>query len=561
MDQAPRVRDAVVVLLQHGCLEAQRSSLEEEEEDAPVVPSAKQSQSSKSSKNGIAIVPSATFSLNMTAVLNRLRIPRALEMAREAYGDVGMWVLENFVLHGRVDLTQVARDVASRLALQHKLALEEKGSSEPIIEERVFEAQAMEVTQRMAGDRFLSPALATDAGRKGASGASASDGQTTNGPAGAILDSVSAGAPTKKGAGKKGSVLSATSSSSTAVAAPDRKRRKVNSGDAAAAAPGADDANALPLEMRLLLNSGSSSSSGGVAVGDEIAARVGTRGRGGAAKGAVGLPDASGLSNKTTGKALWCINWDHISRIQRNKCIIDLVSQRMGALAGTVVRIILRHSLKLEVSACRQTTHSATMTTAEIAAAIAQEIGASSFPLNSLPKLLELMRCDKVSVLTRTAAADAAAGPAGLSYAVNLQDLIKYLKQRTTNSIICERFGDVSGRIFELLSQMRFLDQQRIGDLVIAPSREVRKQMYEMYKYHLLDYVDVSKRGDFNTMSTLFLWYVNAAKAQASLMDCLYKALLNVRVRRDFECEQRRDVMEIVHRDQGVNLDPIVSER
>jgi hypothetical protein len=547
----------------------QRASQDEEEEEGAL--SSSKQQLTQGKKNAVSLA-SASFSFNMTAVLNRLRVPRALEIVHESHGEAGMWVLENLVLHGRADMSQVARDVASRLALQHKLAQEEKGSTEASIEYGAFELQALEVAQRMAGDRILAPAAAA---RKEGRGAFSTQGS-------AILDSlVGNDAPSKKGAGKKASV--GVSSSVTAVALPDRKRRKVVH-EPAAASPG--DANALPLEMRLLLGTGSNSSSSGsnaVPVGEEIAARVGARGRavarmaaataaaggGTTASSGTGAPMApvsftpgrpEGVAGKGS-KTLWCINWDHLARIQRNRFIIDLVSQRMGALAGTVVKIILRNSLPQELTPCRQTLHSMAMTTAEIAAAIVQELGPSSFPLNSLPKLLELMRCDKVSVLTRSAASDVTAGSSGLTYAVNVQDLIKYFKHRTINSIICERFGEVSGRVFELLLQTRFLDQQRIGDLVIAPSREVRKQMYEMYKYHLIDYVDISKRGDFNTMSTLFLWYVNPAKAHASLMDYLYQALLNVRVRRDFECEQRRDVMEIVHRDHGVNLDPIVSER
>jgi hypothetical protein len=38
------------------------------------------------------------------------------------------------------------------------------------------------------------------------------------------------------------------------------------------------------------------------------------------------------------------------------------------------------------------------------------------------------------------------------------------------------------GRIMELLQKRKYLEQQRIGDMVITPPRECREKLYALYQ-------------------------------------------------------------------------------
>ncbi len=43
------------------------------------------------------------------------------------------------------------------------------------------------------------------------------------------------------------------------------------------------------------------------------------------------------------------------------------------------------------------------------------------------------------------------------------------------------RFGDISGRIVELLQRSKYLEQQQVSDMIILPARETRERLYKLY--------------------------------------------------------------------------------
>jgi hypothetical protein len=46
-----------------------------------------------------------------------------------------------------------------------------------------------------------------------------------------------------------------------------------------------------------------------------------------------------------------------------------------------------------------------------------------------------------------------------------------------------------------------------------------------------VNYLELSKRADFNPSSTSFFWFLDTAKLDPLLLEHLYKAILNVRIR------------------------------
>lgn len=110
-----------------------------------------------------------------------------------------------------------------------------------------------------------------------------------------------------------------------------------------------------------------------------------------------------------------------------------------------------------------------------------------------------------------------------------------------------EKFGKESARIVELLSKQPFLEQQKLSEMAILPARGGRERLYDLLKHNWVEYVELSKRGDYNPSSTFFFWSLNRKKMTSVLVDELYGAMLNLRIRRRLEYAMGKDLLDFSH--------------
>ena len=57
----------------------------------------------------------------------------------------------------------------------------------------------------------------------------------------------------------------------------------------------------------------------------------------------------------------------------------------------------------------------------------------------------------------------------------------------------------------------------------------------------------MSKRQDFQSSSTFFLWFVTVSKTNKNVLESMYKAICNLRSRRRFECQQGKELVNLMH--------------
>lgn len=539
-----RIRDAMLVLTQHNCLVAELPLVDDDLPDDNRRPQHDR----------------VLYSMSPASVLNQLRVPKAISVVKDLFGDIGMAIFEEFALHGRLGMAQVLHDVVVRITA-------EQSGDETMTDPTHIEAKVREIFEKMAADRFLQPVSLLMHSRGAEEEAHfGSPGLKAKSAADGLLADTKPSA-TKKAAVKKGKV------GTTAGAGEKRKR-------GAATSAGADE---LPLELRMMLEASSavddelenpsgelSSKYAKLAQGSTVstakAAAPKASGRGRKAKQIESSSEVATISTDTTrvqgtdSTALWTFGWTQFSRYERNQVCIKVVSERMGKLAECIIRCMLERSIGVEMTPPQLTTHSIPSRVSDIVAAIDGRVSQKTTQTaDQIRRILDLLRQEKMSAVSLSRIQDD--GSPDAAYVVNIQSILEFLRRKTAHSITYEKFGDVSGRIFELLLDKKYLDQQRIGDLAIAPSRDVRTRMYEMYKAGFIDYIDISKRGDFNTLSTIFLWHVNPAKFKKAALDMVFKAIFNVRVRKQSECEQKKHVLELVDRSGGNNLDSSLAER
>ncbi|CAM9695274.1 unnamed protein product [Choristocarpus tenellus] len=125
---------------------------------------------------------------------------------------------------------------------------------------------------------------------------------------------------------------------------------------------------------------------------------------------------------------------------------------------------------------------------------------------------------------------------------MNMTSMIQYMKSKLIKCTIRDRFGNESARIFELLLQKKYLEQQHVGEMAMIPARDARERLYAMLKNRMVSIQEVPKRGDRNPSTTFYLWTVRHDQVEQVHLDSLYKSMLNMRLRRRFVYDQEKEL-------------------
>ncbi|XP_064802510.1 DNA-directed RNA polymerase III subunit RPC3-like isoform X2 [Oncorhynchus masou masou] len=74
----------------------------------------------------------------------------------------------------------------------------------------------------------------------------------------------------------------------------------------------------------------------------------------------------------------------------------------------------------------------------------------------------------------------------GGMYVVNLQRALANLARATLESVVQERFGSRSARIFRLLLRKRHLEQKQVDDFAMIPAKEAKDMLYTLLSENLV---------------------------------------------------------------------------
>jgi hypothetical protein len=59
-----------------------------------------------------------------------------------------------------------------------------------------------------------------------------------------------------------------------------------------------------------------------------------------------------------------------------------------------------------------------------------------------------------------------------------------------------------------------------------------------------VNYVELSKRGDFNPSSNYYFWYLDLPRLKAALLQHLYQTIYNLRIRKEAEIVRNKEILE-----------------
>ena len=226
----------------------------------------------------------------------------------------------------------------------------------------------------------------------------------------------------------------------------------------------------------------------------------------------------------------------------------------MGIIGANVVQLILSHQAG---GAGGASNPAALLSVPDIHKGLMnQEEGSAdssgkTIDRKTLEVLLETMRCDSTGVVDKVLCDDKNMSTRSPHYLVNKSAILQAVRRRLIHAIAEERFGYQSARIVELLQCKNYLEQQKISDMAILPAKEGRERLYDLYQNQWVDYMEVSKRGDFNPSNTYFFWTLSTEKLMENMLNAQYGTVYNLRCRYLKEIADGKSLLDFSHKITG----------
>ncbi|CAM9639940.1 unnamed protein product [Chrysoparadoxa australica] len=129
-------------------------------------------------------------------------------------------------------------------------------------------------------------------------------------------------------------------------------------------------------------------------------------------------------------------------------------------------------------------------------------------------------------------------------YQLDIGHHMMLLRRKSLHSMLVERYGDGGARIFQVLLEKKYLEQGTISESCMMPPKECREKLYQLYRDRFVSLQEVSKRGDHNPSTTIYLWSVKSDQVQRTLLDLLHKGILNVRMLRKVLKERESSTLD-----------------
>ncbi|GAB1604715.1 DNA-directed RNA polymerase III subunit RPC3-like [Argonauta hians] len=245
------------------------------------------------------------------------------------------------------------------------------------------------------------------------------------------------------------------------------------------------------------------------------------------------------ISENNADTVYWQVDFDRFHQHFRDQTIISAMLNKIDKKASEIVRTILRVS---ETNTAVDALVTTPITINEIFANLPKELEITK---TILEQYLSVM-CDDSKFVFK--AADAGGG----MYEINLYKSLTELCKSHIESVVQERFGSKSLRIFRILMLKQHLEQKQIEEYAMIPAKEVKEIMYNMFADGFLCVTEVSKAPDHAPSRTFFLFRVEIPRVARMLLKRCYQATANVMIRREHEVKEHRRLLDKQQRVEAI---------
>ncbi|KAG8381316.1 hypothetical protein BUALT_Bualt06G0109700 [Buddleja alternifolia] len=229
-------------------------------------------------------------------------------------------------------------------------------------------------------------------------------------------------------------------------------------------------------------------------------------------------------------EVLWRVNFEELVHHMRHKACISYVETRRSKEAGIVLSAMLELNGRSETR--QKAEKSAYLSINAIYDEVIKKEGGLGMDFERISVSLEQLECQTLSV--------------GLdeTYSIDIKRIIEMAQSEEVESVIWTRYGKEAYRIFRLLSKAgRLLESDKISDTTFVEKKDAIKILYRLWKD---DYLHMEKVFASGAKQSLFLlWRVNKQPLVEQVLDEMYHAALNLRLRIAHEQDQGKEVRQL----------------
>lgn len=239
-------------------------------------------------------------------------------------------------------------------------------------------------------------------------------------------------------------------------------------------------------------------------------------------------------TDEISDKTMWTVNTDKFHQSFRDRIIIDAIERQIDSNAAECFQYILQLMYN-------NTDAWAPVSNVIAAAAIRQIIEKKSSN-SELVKFFDqyLTTIEKDSSGFLKPSVDCYG-----TYQVRFAEAFVQLAWSVIENVVTQKFGMKAARIFRVVKERKFMEQDDIQRTAMMPAKEARLFTYTLMENNFLQIQTIKKSGgNSGPAKPFFLFYVNQQRIARDLIETCYKALYNSKIRVIQDKETNKRLME-----------------
>lgn len=233
-------------------------------------------------------------------------------------------------------------------------------------------------------------------------------------------------------------------------------------------------------------------------------------------------------------KIYWKVNFDRLIQDLRDQIIVSAIRRRLDENAGELMRQLL-FLMYLRTASWAHTSNPIPLTE------IKEAVKKTNYPLliHHLDQYLHLIEEDSSQFLKRVG--DSGGG----QFSVNMKEAFEQLAWATLENIVTERFGSKAARIFRLVRDKKYIEQEQIQQLAMIPAKEAKHLTYTLLQENYIQMQEMKKSGvSAAPIKTFFLFHIDLNVVVYMEVEHCYHALYNIMQRREYEVNSNKRMID-----------------
>ncbi|KAI3817993.1 hypothetical protein L1987_11795 [Smallanthus sonchifolius] len=241
-------------------------------------------------------------------------------------------------------------------------------------------------------------------------------------------------------------------------------------------------------------------------------------------------PETESWATNKNKEILWRVNFEEFVRRLRHKSCVTHVTTRLDSVAGIVLSAIFEANRKDETKVKMEKTVPLLLDTIFEEAMKSEE--GRSLTLERVRASLVQLGCELPTIGINE------------TYSIDLKKIIDQAQTQEVESIVLKKFGREAYRIFRLLSEReRFFETDKISSTTFVEKKDALKILFELWKDDLLHMERIINEAQ---RLEILLWKLNKRSVWEQVLDDMYHAALNLKLRLLHEVERAKDILLVL---------------